>query len=153
MALPTLLCEAANSCFSSLISSCALFKSSCNIEHRCSKLSDFSTAAFLAAVIDSSFARISETRRKLKRREREREGEGREDERGREREGERKGKVKEEGEGEEYPGTTDVPLVSTLLLWAFRNCFVTSALLRDNSSHFCCKDLRANSAEAQSFSN
>ena len=62
MALPTLLCEAASSCFSSLISSCALFKSSCNIEHRCSKLSDFSTAAFLAADIDSSFARISETR-------------------------------------------------------------------------------------------
>ena len=74
------------------------------------------------------------------------EGEG-EGERGRER-----GKE----EGEEYPGTTatiHAPLVSTLLLWALRNCFLSSAWLRERSSCFCCKDLRASSAEARSFSN
>ena len=97
MALPTLLCEATSSCFNPFMSSCAVFKSSCNMEQRCSISSDFSTAAFLAADSDSSLARISETEREGERvrgggmggRERRRErGEG-----GREgREGERRGR-------------------------------------------------------------
>ena len=79
MALPTLLCEATSSCFNPFMSSCAVFKSSCNMEQRCSSFSDFSTAAFLAADSDSSLARISETEREgERRREREEgwEGEG-----------------------------------------------------------------------------
>ena len=67
MALPTLLCEATSSCFTPLMSSCAVFKSSCNMEHRCSNFSDFSTAVFLAADSDSSLARISETGRRRER--------------------------------------------------------------------------------------
>ena len=105
MALPTLLCEATSSCFTPLMSSCAVFKSSCNMEHRCSNFSDFSTAVFLAADSDSSLARISETGR---RRERVRGG-GRERVRGGGGGGGRgggglEGEEGEEGEGEEGEG-------------------------------------------------